>query len=76
MGAMLRRDTVRSRLVPPEQGSTPMTIQRAVLLASVVLLGALFKDLVVPPECLEEWIGRLLGAGAQQAGEDGPHHPS
>ena len=53
-----------------------MTIQRAVLLASVVLLGALFKDLVVPPECLEEWIGRLLGAGAQQAGEDGPHHPS
>ncbi|PIG09243.1 hypothetical protein [Comamonas sp. 26] len=38
-----------------------MELKRAVLLVSVILLSAALRDVFLPRECLEEWIGRCLG---------------
>ncbi len=43
-----------------------MELKRAVFLVSVILLSVVLRDVVLPPECLEEWVSRWLGKIAHE----------
>ncbi|WP_167001734.1 hypothetical protein [Comamonas sp. Tr-654] len=42
-----------------------MEFKRTVFLVSVILLSIALRDVVLPPECLEEWVNGWLSKIAQ-----------